>query len=100
MQRLLQNPGVTELDLVRLVMLYALRYERHSSSILASLMDQLARRGVSERHRKVVMSPLGLEMAQQQHHCCCVCVCLSLTLLLSPDGEGGGGVRWEESERK
>ncbi|XP_075867482.1 vacuolar protein sorting-associated protein 45 [Nelusetta ayraudi] len=53
-QRLLQNPGVTELDLVRLVILYALRYERHSSSILASLLDQLARRGVSERHRKMV----------------------------------------------
>lgn len=51
---------MTELDLVRLVMLYALRYERHSSSILSSLLDQLARRGVSERHRKVIMSTVGL----------------------------------------
>ncbi|XP_054619514.1 vacuolar protein sorting-associated protein 45 isoform X2 [Dunckerocampus dactyliophorus] len=53
-RRLLQNPRVSELDAVRLVMLYALRYERHSSSILPTLMDELSRRGVSERHRKMV----------------------------------------------
>ncbi|CAN9503576.1 unnamed protein product [Ophioblennius macclurei] len=53
-RRLLQNPRLSELDAVRLVMLYALRYERHSSSILPSLMDELSRRGVSERHRKMV----------------------------------------------
>uniref|UniRef100_A0A7N6AV94 Vacuolar protein sorting-associated protein 45 n=1 Tax=Anabas testudineus TaxID=64144 RepID=A0A7N6AV94_ANATE len=52
-RRLLQNPRLSELDAVRLVMLYALRYERHSSSILLSLMDELSRRGVSERHRRV-----------------------------------------------
>uniref|UniRef100_A0A8C7ZBV9 Vacuolar protein sorting-associated protein 45 n=1 Tax=Oryzias sinensis TaxID=183150 RepID=A0A8C7ZBV9_9TELE len=50
-RRLLQNPRISELDAVRLVMLYALRYERHSSSILPSLMEDLNRRGVSERHR-------------------------------------------------
>uniref|UniRef100_UPI0037E82FF2 vacuolar protein sorting-associated protein 45 n=1 Tax=Semicossyphus pulcher TaxID=241346 RepID=UPI0037E82FF2 len=55
-RRLLQNPRVSELDAVRLVMLYALRYERHSSSILPSLMDELSRRGVSERHRRMVKS--------------------------------------------
>uniref|UniRef100_A0A3Q3XIM9 Vacuolar protein sorting-associated protein 45 n=1 Tax=Mola mola TaxID=94237 RepID=A0A3Q3XIM9_MOLML len=55
-RRLLQNPRVTELDAVRLVMLYALRYERHSSSILPALMDELSRRGVSERHRRMVKS--------------------------------------------
>ncbi|KAG7500643.1 vacuolar protein sorting-associated protein 45 [Solea senegalensis] len=55
-RRLLQNPRLSELDAVRLVMLYALRYERHSSSILPSLMDELSRRGVSERHRKMVQS--------------------------------------------
>lgn len=52
-RRLLQNPRVSELDAVRLVALYALRYERHSSSVLPALLDELARRGVSERHRKV-----------------------------------------------
>uniref|UniRef100_A0A3B3BW83 Vacuolar protein sorting-associated protein 45 n=1 Tax=Oryzias melastigma TaxID=30732 RepID=A0A3B3BW83_ORYME len=55
-RRLLQNPRVSELDAVRLVMLYALRYERHSSSILPSLMDELNRRGVSERHRRMVQA--------------------------------------------
>ncbi|XP_034401551.1 vacuolar protein sorting-associated protein 45 [Cyclopterus lumpus] len=55
-RRLLQNPRLSELDAVRLVMLYALRYERHSSSALPALMDELSRRGVSERHRKMVKS--------------------------------------------
>ncbi|KAM7373737.1 hypothetical protein PAMP_008567 [Pampus punctatissimus] len=60
-RRLLQNPRLTELDAVRLVMLYALRYERHSSSILPALMDELSRRGVSERHRR------GVENVYTQH---------------------------------
>ncbi|XP_026881948.1 vacuolar protein sorting-associated protein 45 [Electrophorus electricus] len=55
-RRLLQNPRVAELDAVRLVMLYALRYERHSSNILPSLLEELNRRGVSERYRKMVQS--------------------------------------------
>uniref|UniRef100_A0A8D3C1N3 Vacuolar protein sorting-associated protein 45 n=1 Tax=Scophthalmus maximus TaxID=52904 RepID=A0A8D3C1N3_SCOMX len=55
-RRQLQNPRLSELDAVRLVMLYALRYERHSSSILPQLMDELSRRGVSERHRRMVQS--------------------------------------------
>uniref|UniRef100_A0A8C1P5G7 Vacuolar protein sorting-associated protein 45 n=1 Tax=Cyprinus carpio TaxID=7962 RepID=A0A8C1P5G7_CYPCA len=49
-RRLLQNPRVSEIDAVRLVMLYALRYEKHSSSILPSLLEELNRKGVSERH--------------------------------------------------
>ncbi|XP_044305169.1 vacuolar protein sorting-associated protein 45 [Varanus komodoensis] len=53
-RRLLQNPKVTELDAVRLVMLYALHYERHSSNSLQGLMADLKSRGVSERHRKLV----------------------------------------------
>nr|XP_008123294.1 PREDICTED: uncharacterized protein LOC103282411 [Anolis carolinensis] len=53
-RRLLQSPKVSELDAVRLVMLYALRYERHSSNSLPGLMADLKSRGVSERHRKLV----------------------------------------------
>lgn len=56
LRRLLQNPKVTELDAVRLVMLYALRYEKHSSNNLLGLMEDLNRKGVSERHRKMVQS--------------------------------------------
>uniref|UniRef100_A0A671QXJ9 Vacuolar protein sorting-associated protein 45 n=1 Tax=Sinocyclocheilus anshuiensis TaxID=1608454 RepID=A0A671QXJ9_9TELE len=55
-RRLLQNPRVSEIDAVRLVMLYALRYEKHSSSILPSLMEELNRKGLSERHRKMVQA--------------------------------------------
>uniref|UniRef100_A0AAY4CU46 Vacuolar protein sorting-associated protein 45 n=1 Tax=Denticeps clupeoides TaxID=299321 RepID=A0AAY4CU46_9TELE len=55
-RRLLQNPRLAEVDAVRLVMLYALRYERHSNSILPSLLDELQRKGVSERYRKMVQS--------------------------------------------
>ncbi|KAM3825097.1 vacuolar protein sorting-associated protein 45 isoform 2-T2 [Vipera latastei] len=60
-RRLLQNPRVTELDAVRLVMLYALRYERHSSNSLPGLMLDLKNRGVSERLRK------GVENVYTQH---------------------------------
>uniref|UniRef100_A0A8K9WNN3 Vacuolar protein sorting 45 homolog n=1 Tax=Oncorhynchus mykiss TaxID=8022 RepID=A0A8K9WNN3_ONCMY len=55
-RRLLQNPRVSEMDAVRLVMLYALRYERHSSSILPGLMEELNRKGVSEKHCRMVTS--------------------------------------------
>ncbi|KAM9000350.1 vacuolar protein sorting-associated protein 45 isoform 2-T2 [Sarcophilus harrisii] len=53
-KRLLQNPKVTEFDAVRLVMLYALHYERHSSNSLPGLMMDLRNKGVSEKYRKLV----------------------------------------------
>ncbi|KAJ3608702.1 hypothetical protein NHX12_023232 [Muraenolepis orangiensis] len=53
-RRLLHLPALSELDAVRLVMLYALRYERHSNSVLPALMEDLVRRGVSEHYRKMV----------------------------------------------
>uniref|UniRef100_A0A672JUD0 Vacuolar protein sorting-associated protein 45 n=1 Tax=Sinocyclocheilus grahami TaxID=75366 RepID=A0A672JUD0_SINGR len=56
LRRLLQNPRLSEIDAVRLVMLYALRYEKHSSSILPSLMEELNRKGVLERHRKMIQA--------------------------------------------
>uniref|UniRef100_A0A6Q2X616 Vacuolar protein sorting-associated protein 45 n=1 Tax=Esox lucius TaxID=8010 RepID=A0A6Q2X616_ESOLU len=62
-RRLLQNPRLSELDAVRLVMLYALRYEKHSSSILPALMDELNKKGVSERHRRV-STPPGHQLSQ------------------------------------
>ena len=52
-KRLLQNPRVTEFDAARLVMLYALHYERHSSNSLPGLMMDLRNKGVSEKYRKV-----------------------------------------------
>ncbi|XP_038238424.1 vacuolar protein sorting-associated protein 45 isoform X2 [Dermochelys coriacea] len=53
-RRLLQNPKVTEFDATRLVMLYALHYERHSSNSLPGLMMDLKNKGVSEKYRKLV----------------------------------------------
>ncbi|XP_068109331.1 vacuolar protein sorting-associated protein 45 [Hyperolius riggenbachi] len=53
-KRLLQNQRLSELDATRLVMLYALHYERHSNNALQSLMADLRSRGVSERYRRLV----------------------------------------------
>lgn len=52
-RRLLQSPRVSELDAARLVMLYALRYERHGSSGLPALLEELRSRGGTDRYRKV-----------------------------------------------
>ncbi|XP_030042824.1 vacuolar protein sorting-associated protein 45 isoform X1 [Microcaecilia unicolor] len=53
-KRLVQNPKVSELDAVRLVLLYALHYERHSSNNLPGLLMDLRNRGISEKYRKLV----------------------------------------------
>ncbi|NXE69343.1 VPS45 protein, partial [Calcarius ornatus] len=53
-RRLLQSPRLSELDAARLVMLYALRYERHASSGLPALLEELRGRGGSDRYRKLV----------------------------------------------
>ena len=41
------------MDKARLVMLYALRYEKQSNNDISGLLDLLARKGVSEKYRKV-----------------------------------------------
>lgn len=53
-RRMLQNPRVSELDAARLVMLYALRYERHTNSILPALKGELERRGTSDHLKQMV----------------------------------------------
>ncbi|XP_078062963.1 vacuolar protein sorting-associated protein 45 [Mustelus asterias] len=58
-RKLLQDPKVTDLDAVRLVMLYALRYERHSNSNLVSLREALTRKGVSEKYKRLVSAVVG-----------------------------------------
>lgn len=58
-RRLLQSPRVSELDAARLVMLYALRYERHSSSGLPALLEELRGRGGTDRYRKVTGDGAG-----------------------------------------
>ena len=51
---LFANPKVRDMDLVRVAMLYALRYEKHSSNEIADLVDALAKKGVGERSRRLV----------------------------------------------
>ena len=39
--------------MMRMVCLYALRYEKHSSNDVGGLLNMLSRRGVSEQYKKV-----------------------------------------------
>ena len=41
------------MDALRLVMLYALQYEKHSNNDLTGLVEALSRQGVPEKQRKV-----------------------------------------------
>lgn len=52
-RRQLANENVSELDMIRMVSLYALRYEKHSSNDVGGLLNMLTRRGVSEQYKKV-----------------------------------------------
>lgn len=50
----INNDQVSDLDLIRMVLLYALRYERHSSNDVAGLVNMLNRKGVGEHYRRLV----------------------------------------------
>jgi vacuolar protein sorting-associated protein 45 len=49
-KRLIQNPKTTDLNALRLVMLYALRFEGSNNNSLPSLTEILRQRGLSNRH--------------------------------------------------
>jgi vacuolar protein sorting-associated protein 45 len=51
---LVANEKVTHLDCMRLVLLYALRYERHTSKDVQGLHELLSRRGVPTHYRSLV----------------------------------------------
>ncbi|WAR00623.1 VPS45-like protein [Mya arenaria] len=55
---LLNNNKVTQLDKLRLVMLYALRYESHSNNDVAGLVETLRKQGIGEKHRACVSAIL------------------------------------------
>ncbi|KAL3866037.1 hypothetical protein ACJMK2_043378 [Sinanodonta woodiana] len=55
---LLSNDKVTQLDMLRLVMLYALRYESHSNNDVSGLVETLKRKGISDKHRTMVSAVL------------------------------------------
>lgn len=59
-QRLIETPGIDEDSKVRLVLLYALRYERMANNAIKALIASLDRAGVSER--KSAVSWLSYEL--------------------------------------
>jgi vacuolar protein sorting-associated protein 45 len=60
-QRLIENPNINEDAKIRLVLLYALRYERLQNNAIKSLIDLLDRVGVNERKSAVsgFVKPIG-----------------------------------------
>lgn len=44
--------------MMRMVSLYALRYEKHSSNDVGGLLSMLSKRGVSEHYKKVPITIL------------------------------------------
>ncbi|XP_060073224.1 vacuolar protein sorting-associated protein 45-like [Ylistrum balloti] len=55
---LLSGDKTPQLDMLRLVMLYALRYESHSNNDVSGLVEGLRRKGLSEKHRAMVHAVL------------------------------------------
>ncbi|KAK7496933.1 hypothetical protein BaRGS_00011913 [Batillaria attramentaria] len=55
---LLSSDKVRPVDMLRLVMLYALRYESHSNNDLSGLVEALRRRGVADEFRAMVQAIL------------------------------------------
>lgn len=61
---LLSNEKLQPVDMLRLVMLYALRYESHSNNDISGLLDVLRKKGVSDKQRSV-----GLQILNQVFWC-------------------------------
>ncbi|XP_046584204.1 LOW QUALITY PROTEIN: vacuolar protein sorting-associated protein 45-like [Haliotis rubra] len=55
---LMSNDSVRPLDMLRMVMLYALRYENHTNNDLSGLVDTLRKKGLSEDYRSMVQAML------------------------------------------
>lgn len=64
-QRLIESPQISEDAKIRLVLLYALRYERMANNAVKSLIDLLDKVGVSER--KSAVSDICIEIAPQRN---------------------------------
>lgn len=57
-KNLLNKEKIRDVDMLRLVMLYALRYEKHSSNEIAGLVDILRKKGLSDKYRAKVQALL------------------------------------------
>ncbi|XP_066600594.1 vacuolar protein sorting-associated protein 45-like [Prorops nasuta] len=58
-KKLLSDQSVRDIDITRLVMLYALHYEKYGNNEIANLIDGLKKRGVPEKYIKLVHGVLG-----------------------------------------
>ncbi|CAG8559055.1 8133_t:CDS:10 [Ambispora leptoticha] len=66
LQKLLQNTNVTEDSKIRLVLLYALRYEKSQNNAIASLIDILHRNNVSVQKISLVQSMMEFAGADKR----------------------------------
>jgi hypothetical protein len=55
----LDDPRIAKADKVRIVILYALRYENHGSNETSNLVDKLSHAGI-EKDKIAVTLPLGV----------------------------------------
>lgn len=55
-RRMIGNEKITPLDLTRLVLLYALRYERNTSNDIKGLRNELQKRAVKDTHLKLILN--------------------------------------------
>jgi vacuolar protein sorting-associated protein 45 len=54
LKNLIRNPKIREIDLLRLVLLYALKFESHSNNDIVGLVSKLKERGLSEENLSLV----------------------------------------------
>ncbi|XP_043464337.1 vacuolar protein sorting-associated protein 45 [Leptopilina heterotoma] len=57
-KKLINDTRVRDKDATRLVMLYALHYEKHANNDITGLLEMLKKRGVSEKYTKLVYNLL------------------------------------------
>ena len=60
-RKVIGNSKVRDIDAARLVMLYALHYEKHTNNDIVGLVDALRHRGVPENLTKVSFTNLYSE---------------------------------------
>lgn len=66
LQRLLEMPTISDDSKLRLVLLYALRYEKREGNAIPQLIDLLARAGISDSRLSLVASILAYAGAEQR----------------------------------
>ncbi|XP_076221896.1 vacuolar protein sorting 45 isoform X2 [Nomia melanderi] len=66
-RELINNQQIREIDMTRLVMLYALHYEKHASNDISGLISLLKNKGVSEKNIKFIHHILEYSGINSRH---------------------------------